>query len=80
MPIAIIIGAGRGIGFALTEELLLRKIDVIAISKNTDPLNKLKINYSSNLTTIFCDITDVQQRQSIFSIIKDKKTAVINLY
>lgn len=63
----LITGASRGIGRALTEEVLLKGDSVIAFARDVAPLEKLKIEYGKSLDILSVDISD---RQRVFKSIE----------
>ena len=62
----LITGAGNGIGFALTSLLAKNKTHkIIAVSRNTDKLNKSVSDGYSNIMPFQCDITIAEQRHAL---------------
>ncbi len=62
--IAIITGAGRGIGFATVQAFLSEGMKVLATSRNTSKLERLK---NDNLLVVSADLTDLNSFEKIVS-------------
>ncbi|PWI31296.1 short-chain dehydrogenase [Flavobacteriaceae bacterium LYZ1037] len=65
----IITGTSRGIGFELVKLFASQGHQVLALSRNSDPINKLK---NKNVTCFSCDICDVSEYKKIADFIKNK--------
>ena len=70
---AVITGASRGIGRALTLELTSRGLTVIAISQNETALQSLKALNPEKIKVISADITTVIGREKILNTLRDVK-------
>lgn len=68
---AVITGASRGIGLALTEQLLAEDIHVIAIVRDKNPLKTLADKYADQLQVLEIDITLPESPQNIANSIKE---------
>lgn len=67
----IITGASRGIGFELAKKFAANPgTTVIAVSRNTSPILKLKLN---NLVAVKADITLPQGRTAVVAAVKQRK-------
>lgn len=62
--IAIITGAGRGIGFATVEAFLSEGMKVLATSRSTSKLERLK---NDNLLVVSADLTDLSSFKKLVS-------------
>jgi 3-oxoacyl-[acyl-carrier protein] reductase len=62
--IAIVTGAGRGIGFATVKSFLAQGMKVVATSRNTSKLTALN---SDNLLVVPADLTDLNSFEKIVS-------------
>lgn len=51
-------GASSGIGYALTQALLLAGHHVVASARNVEPLEHLKASYPQTLSLLVCDVSD----------------------
>lgn len=71
MKTAIVAGASRGIGKAITKSLIDDGYSVIAISRNIDQLNQLA-TYSEYIHIYQMDVTDSEQTSKFVEFIKDK--------
>ena len=65
----IITGASRGIGFELVQLLALQGHQVLALSRNATPLQKLQSDYK-NITVLQVDISDENQHATISDFVK----------
>lgn len=70
---AIITGASRGIGRALSIELAKAGDLVFAVGRNEKALSDLKSIYRNNIITIVADITKESGREKIISTVKNIK-------
>ena len=70
--IAVVTGAGGGMGSAITARLVQDKFHVIALDVNTESLKKLETTFSSNVTTIEVDLTSADKIAEVFKSIKAK--------
>jgi len=70
--IAVVTGAGGGMGTAITARLIQDKYHVIALDVNTESLKKLAATFSTELTTFTVDLTSADKIAEVFSSIKDK--------
>lgn len=68
---AIVTGASKGIGYALTLNLAQRGIDVFAVARSEDELNKLKSNYPERINIVVADISAAEGRNKIIQKIGD---------
>ncbi len=67
MKKVVISGTSRGIGFELVKMFAERGDHVIALSRNTNPVENLKLN---NVTTLSCDITRSEDLETLISYIE----------
>ena len=66
--VAIVTGGSRGIGKAITEELLKIDYSVIVTARNeTDDIKKLKEIYVGKVFFVPCDISSEDDRKSLFN-------------
>jgi NAD(P)-dependent dehydrogenase (short-subunit alcohol dehydrogenase family) len=70
--IAVVTGAGGGMGTAITARLIQDKYHVIALDVNTESLKKLAAAFSTDLTTFNVDLTSADKIAEVFASIKDK--------
>jgi NAD(P)-dependent dehydrogenase (short-subunit alcohol dehydrogenase family) len=68
--IAVVTGAGGGIGGAITARLIQDKFHVIALDLNTDNLEKLKALFPNDVTTFAVDLTSAEKISEVFKRIK----------
>lgn len=63
----LLIGASRGLGYALAENMLQRGAQVVATGRahSTDKLQQLALRYPQQLTVECVDITDSQQVEAL---------------
>ena len=79
--IAIITGASEGIGAALVNELLVNNYKVIAISRNSKKLSKLKSSnskFKNDLQIFSADVTNLSQLLSIAKQIDSPDLLILN--
>ena len=79
--IAVITGASEGIGAALVNELLVNNYKVIAISRNSKKLSKLKSfnsKYKNNLEVFSADVTNSSQLLSVAKNIEPPDLLILN--
>ena len=70
--VAIVTGGSRGIGKAITEELLKIYYSVIVTARNeTDDIKKLKESYVGKVFFVPCDISSEDDRKSLFNFVND---------
>ena len=62
----IITGTSRGIGFELAQIFAKNNCNVLALSRNSEPLNKLNIK---NITTLSVDISDENDLQKVTNFV-----------
>ncbi|SNY72267.1 SDR family NAD(P)-dependent oxidoreductase [Pantoea sp. GL120224-02] len=69
----LLIGASRGLGFALAETMLLRGYQVVATGRahSTDKLSQLAARYPQQLTVETVDITDPEQVSALHQRLAD---------
>ena len=70
--IAVVTGAGGGIGGAITARLVEDKFHVVALDINAANLEKLAATFSTNVTTFTVDLTSVDKIAEVFKDIKTK--------
>ena len=70
--IAVVTGAGGGIGSAITARLIEDKFHVVALDINSENLKKLESNFSTNITTFNVDLTSAEKISEVFKSIKSK--------
>ena len=68
--IAVVTGAGGGIGSAITARLIEDKFHVVALDINSENLKKLESNFSTNITTFNVDLTSAEKISEVFKSIK----------
>lgn len=76
MSIILVTGANKGIGYQITKKLLENNYNVLAVSKNTDNLKKLKMD---NLILFKCNLIDNEDIKKLFKFIKESKIVVDTL-
>ena len=79
--IAVVTGASEGIGAALVNELLVNNYKVIAISRNSKKLSKLKSfnsKFKNNLEVFSADVTSSSQLLSIAKNIGPPDLLILN--
>ena len=65
--VAIVTGGSRGIGKAITEELLKIDYSVIVTARNeTDDIKKLKESYNGKVFFVPCDISLEDDRKNLY--------------
>jgi len=70
--IAVVTGAGGGMGGAITARLVEDKFHVVALDINTANLEKLAATFSTNVTTFTVDLTSADKIAEVFKMIKTK--------
>jgi NAD(P)-dependent dehydrogenase (short-subunit alcohol dehydrogenase family) len=70
--IAVVTGAGGGMGSAITARLIQDKFHVIALDLNTESLEKLKASFPNDVTTFIVDLTSADKIAEVFKSIKLK--------
>ena len=70
--IAVVTGAGGGMGRAITARLIQDKFHVIALDVNAESLKKLETTFSTNVTTFEVDLTSAEKIAEVFASIKAK--------
>ena len=70
--IAVVTGAGGGIGGAITARLVEDKFHVVALDINAANLEILKDKFSTNVTTFTVDLTSADKIAEVFMMIKTK--------
>ena len=70
--IAVVTGAGGGMGSAITARLIQDRFHVIALDVNAESLKKLEITFSTNVTTFEVDLTSAEKIAEVFASIKAK--------
>ena len=76
MNIALITGANRGIGLAITKTLLKNNYKVIAVSKSVNNLHKINNN---NLIVYKCNLTNNDELELLLEYITTQKINILNL-
>ncbi len=64
----IITGTSRGIGFELAQLFAKNNCNVLALSRNSEPLNNLNLK---NITTLSVDLSSEKDLQKVTNFIKD---------
>ena len=70
--IAVVTGAGGGMGGAITARLVDDKFHVVALDINAANLEKLAATFSTNVTTFTVDLTSAEKIAEVFKSIKTK--------
>ena len=70
--IAVVTGAGGGIGSAITARLIEDNFHVVSLDINGENLKKLESNFSTNITTFIVDLTSAEKIAEVFKSIKAK--------
>lgn len=70
--IAVVTGAGGGMGGAITARLIEDKFHVVALDINGANLEKLAATFSTNVTTFTVDLTSAEKIAEVFQSIKTK--------
>ena len=70
--IAVVTGAGGGMGGAITARLVEDKFHVVALDINAANLEKLAATFSTTVTTFTVDLTSVDKIAEVFKDIKTK--------
>ena len=70
--IAVVTGAGGGIGSAITARLIEDNFHVVSLDINGENLKKLESNFSTNVTTFIVDLTSAEKIAEVFKSIKAK--------
>ena len=70
--IAVVTGAGGGMGGAITARLVEDKFHVVALDINAANLEKLAATFSTNVTTFTVDLTSADKIAEVFMMIKAK--------
>ena len=70
--IAVVTGAGGGMGGAITARLVEDKFHVVALDINVANLEKLAAKFSTNVTTFVVDLTSADKIAEVFKDIKTK--------
>ena len=70
--IAVVTGAGGGMGGAITARLVEDKFHVVALDINAANLEKLAATFSTNVTTFTVDLTSAEKIAEVFKDIKTK--------
>jgi NAD(P)-dependent dehydrogenase (short-subunit alcohol dehydrogenase family) len=70
--VAVVTGAGGGIGSAITARLIEDNFHVVALDINSENLKKLESNFSTNVTTFIVDLTSAEKIAEVFKSIKAK--------
>jgi len=63
MKKVIITGTSRGIGFELAQQFAKNNFQVLALSRNSAPLENLKLN---NITTLSVDVSSNKDKKNIY--------------
>ena len=70
--IAVVTGAGGGMGSAITARLVQDEFHVVALDVNVESLKKLETTFSSNVTIFEVDLTSADKIAEVFKSIKAK--------
>ena len=70
--IAVVTGAGGGMGSVITARLIQDKFHVVALDVNAESLKKLETTFSTNVTTFEVDLTSAEKIAEVFASIKAK--------
>jgi NAD(P)-dependent dehydrogenase (short-subunit alcohol dehydrogenase family) len=74
--IAVVTGAGGGMGSAITARLVQDKFHVVALDLDTESLEKLKASFPNDVTTFTVDLTSADKIAEVFESIKAKFNGV----
>lgn len=74
--VALITGAGRGIGRALLDQLLYNDYELIAIVRTEADVEKLEQIAAGKVHALCCDITNPDAEQIIKSFVNDKVSKI----
>lgn len=74
--VAVVTGAGRGIGFALVEEFLRRGYKVICAVRNAEDVQKLCSLDANNVVAVECDIVKPEAEGVLQEFLKKNTTHV----
>ena len=66
MKKVIITGTSRGIGFELAQQFAKNNFQVLALSRNSTPLENLKLK---NITTLSVDVSSNKDLKKVFTYI-----------
>lgn len=79
--VAIVTGAGSGIGFLVTQQLLKENYRVIALDKKQEALLQIQEKLKHpHLVSKLCDVTDQERVQAIFSEVGDQEGRIDVLF
>ena len=70
--IAVVTGAGGGMGSAITARLVQDNYHVVALDLNAESLKKLETTFATNVTTFIVDLTSADKIAEVFASIKAK--------
>jgi NAD(P)-dependent dehydrogenase (short-subunit alcohol dehydrogenase family) len=70
--IAVVTGAGGGMGSAITSRLIQDNYHVVALDLNTESLEKFKASFPNDVTTFAVDLTSADKIAEVFQSIKVK--------
>ena len=70
--IAVVTGAGGGIGSAITSRLVDDNFHVVALDINSENLKKLETSFSNKVTTFVVDLTSADEIAEVFKNIKQE--------
>ena len=62
---ALITGASSGLGWDMAHELSELGYDIIAVARREERLNQLKEELKTEVTTVVCDVSDVEQCKAL---------------
>lgn len=64
---ALITGASSGLGWDMAHELSELGYDIIAVARRGERLNQLKEELKTEVTTVCCDVSDIEQCKKLAS-------------
>ncbi|WP_338971561.1 SDR family NAD(P)-dependent oxidoreductase [Spiroplasma endosymbiont of Panorpa germanica] len=75
---AIVTGASKGIGYGYCEQLLTQGWNIIAVARNTDPLNHLSKKFpNQTILKINLDLSNLDNCDELFKLTKDLDVSLL---
>ncbi len=69
--IAVVTGAGRGIGRALLDELQKHQFGIIAVVRSSEHIDDINALAPGRITAVLCDVTKPESEQLLIDFLKD---------